>query len=107
MSAVISPEGEVPGTLGTRRGLVAGRAPEVVGFLSAVDPARLHRSDADGTASGEQVDAVEIVGGFLQPEAACLVVVPVPLAEVHPAVRHVVYGLDLVYRPQCAGSHDL
>jgi hypothetical protein len=78
-----------------------------VRLLSTVDPARLHGGDADGTAPGEQVDAIEVVGGFLEPEAACLVVVPVPLAEVHPAVRYVVYGLDLVDRPQYARPHDL
>src|SRR5215210_1124493 len=66
-TTVVSPAGEVLGTLRACLGLVAGRAPEVVGLLSAVDPARLHRGDADGTASGEQVDAVEIVGGFLEP----------------------------------------
>src|SRR5215208_5509998 len=105
--AVVSPAGEVLGTLRARLGLVAGRAPEVVRFLPAVDPARLHRGDADGTATCEQVDALASVGGFLQPEAARLVVVPVPRAEVHPTGGHVVYGLDLVYRPQHARPHDL
>src|SRR5215212_10232515 len=106
-TAVVSSAGEVLGALRACLGLVADRAPEVVGFLSAVDPARLHRGDAHGTASGEQVDAVEIVGSFLQPEAARLIVVPVPLAEVNSPVRHVVYGQDLVDGPQGARPHDL
>src|SRR5215210_1805091 len=106
-AAIVSPAGQVLGALRARLCLVAGRAPEVVGLLSAVDPARLHRGDAEGKASGEQVDAVEVVGGFLEPEAARLVVVPVPLAEIHPSVRYVVYGLDLVDRPKYARVHDI
>src|SRR5215210_1627338 len=102
-----SPCGRGSGVLRARLGLVGGRAPEILGFLSAVGPARLHRRYADGPASGEQVDAVEVVGGFLEPEAARLVVVSVPLAEVHPAVRYVVYGLDLVDRTECARLYDL